>query len=82
MMISPRKIITNNDDEYLKAIAKIIKIDTDKLFFKLEAIKDTGEINGFTVTKNKDDDDGTFSYLIQNNNKEEQEQTMRIVCTF
>ena len=83
-MIGPRKIIQSNDDKYLLAAAKAIGVTADELFFKLESIKNTGEINGFSVTKEKNDDDGIsncsnhyFSYVIKN-----MEETIRIVCAF
>ena len=74
-MIGPRRIIQSNDDSYLIAAAKAIGVTSDELFFKLESIKNTGEINGFHITKEKSENH--FSYVIKNT-----EETIRIVCAF
>lgn len=75
-MISPRRVIKGSDDSYLIAVSKTVGISSEKLFFKLESIKTNGEINGFSVTKEKSD--GNFSYVIKSTKGE----VIRIVCAF
>lgn len=74
-MIGPRRVIQSSDDSYLIAVSKTIGVSPEELFFKLDAIKTNGEINGFSVTKEKSDDN--FSYMIKNNM-----EIIRIVCAF
>ena len=74
-MMGPRRIIQSSDDSYLLAVSKSIGVSSENLFFKLESIKTDGEINGFSVTKEKSD--GNFSYVIKNT-----KEVIRIVCAF
>ena len=74
-MMGPRRIIRSSDDTYLLAVSKTVGMSSENLFFKLESIKTEGEINGFSVTKEKSD--GNFSYVIKNS-----KEVIRIVCAF